>query len=391
MNQFLPPRIGILGAGQLGKMLAIAAAPLHLDLCALGADGRQPAAPYLPHFVAGDYQNYDDVLAFGRSVDVLTIEIEHVNTEALHQLVCEGKTVHPRPGALDIIKDKGVQKQFYEAQGLPTAPFRLWNTAEEVRRALSDGQLTYPFVQKSREAGYDGKGVAVIRSAADLPKLIEAPCLTETLVPFAKELAVIAARRPSGEVRTYPAVEMVFHPTANLVEQLACPASIPEAVEAAAQALAQRTIEALDVCGLLAVEMFLTETGELLINEVAPRPHNSGHQTIDSCPTSQFEQHLRAILDWPLGEIAPYAPSVMVNLLGAPDHTGPAMYEGLADCLRLPGAHLHLYGKAQTRPMRKMGHATVVHTNIETATQLARRIQDTLRIISAAPATNSQS
>lgn len=385
------PRIGILGAGQLGKMLAIAAAPLHLPLSALDGDAAQPAVPYLPEFVAGNFKDYDEVLAFGRTVDVLTIEIEHVNTEALHQLVREGKTVHPRPGALDIIKDKGNQKQFYESQGLPTAPFQLWKGANELRQALNDGLLQYPFVQKSREAGYDGKGVAIIRGDNDLPKLLEASCLTEALVPFAKELAVIAARRPSGEVRTYPAVEMIFHPTANLVEQLACPAAIDPEVEKEAQTLAVRTIEALDICGLLAVEMFLTKTGELLINEVAPRPHNSGHQTIESCPTSQFEQHLRAICDWPLGDTRPHSPSVMVNLLGAPEHTGPARYEGLPECLRVPGAHLHLYGKSQTRPMRKMGHATVVHPDLATATQLAQKIQRTLRIVSATtPKTTAQ-
>ena len=377
------PRVGILGAGQLGKMLAVAAAPYHLPLSAIDKSSDSPAAPYLQRFVAGDFKQYDDVLAFGRTVDVLTIEIEHVNTAALHRLVEEGITVHPRPGALDTIKDKGLQKQFYEANDLPTAPFRLWKDDTEVKAALGEGLLSYPFVQKSREAGYDGKGVAIIRSAADLPKLIAAPCITETLIPFAKELAVIAARRPSGEVRTYPAVEMVFHPTANLVERLACPAAIPPAVEAAARALAIRTIEAYDLCGLLAVEMFLTTDGELLINEVAPRPHNSGHQTIESCPTSQFEQHLRAILDWPLGDTAPHAPSVMVNLLGAKGHRGKTSYAGLEDCLQLPGVHLHLYGKAETRPFRKMGHATVVHTDAVEAAKLAETVKSKLRIIAA--------
>ena len=379
------PRIGILGGGQLGKMLAIAAAPWHLPLSALDSSSEAPAAPYLPHFTVGAFADYDDVLAFGRTVDVLTIEIEHVNTEALHQLVREGKTVHPRPGALDIIKDKGIQKQFYESNDLPTAPFRLWQRDAELRQALDDGLLAYPFVQKSRTAGYDGKGVAIVRSAEDLGRLLSGPCLTEDLVPFAKELAVIAARRPSGEVRTYPAVEMVFHPTANLVEQLTCPARIDPEIEQAAQALARRTIEAYDVCGLLAVEMFLTADGELLINEVAPRPHNSGHQTIDSCPTSQFEQHLRAILDWPLGETTPYAPSVMVNLLGDAEHTGPAHYAGLEACLAIPHTHLHLYGKATTKPFRKMGHATAVHADADEATRLANAVKDTLRIVSARP------
>ena len=377
------PRVGILGAGQLGKMLAVAAAPYHLSLSAMDGDTDSPAASYVADYTVGNFKQYDDVLAFGRTVDVLTIEIEHVNTEALHRLVAEGVTVHPRPGALDTIKDKGLQKQFYEANDLPTAPFRLWESAAEVKTALKEGLLSYPFVQKSREAGYDGKGVAIIRSAADLPKLITAPCITETLIPFAKELAVIAARRPSGEVRTYPAVEMVFHPTANLVERLACPAVIPPAVEAAARALAVRTIEAYDLCGLLAVEMFLTTTGELLINEVAPRPHNSGHQTIESCPTSQFEQHLRAILDWPLGDTTPHAPSVMVNLLGADGHRGRTSYVGLEDCLRLPGVHLHLYGKTETRPFRKMGHATVVHRDADEAANLAETVKRSLRILAA--------
>ena len=377
------PRVGVLGAGQLGKMLAIAAAPLHLPLSALDARRDMPAVPYLSAFTEGNFNDYDDVLAFGRTVDLLTIEIEHVNVDALRQLEREGLPVHPRPGALATIQDKGLQKQFYEANDLPTAPFQLWTNAEEVRRALADGLLHYPFVQKSRTAGYDGKGVALIREAGQLDRLLDGPCLTEPLVPFAKELAVIAARRPSGQVTTYPAVEMIFHPTANLVEQLSCPARIDPAVETAARALAARTVEAFDICGLLAVEMFLTDTGELLINEVAPRPHNSGHQTIESCPTSQFEQHLRAILDWPLGDTTPHAPSVMVNLLGAAEHTGPVRYEGLTDCLALPGAHLHLYGKSVTKPMRKMGHATVVHSDAEAATRLAQQVKNTLRITSS--------
>ena len=290
-------KLGILGAGQLGKMTAIAAANWQLPLWALDKQADYPAAPYIQRLVCGNFNDEKDVLAFGKEVDLLTIEIEHVNTAALHQLQAEGLRIHPAPQILDTIKDKGLQKLFYQQHQLPTAAFTLFDHAEQLREALDTGQLHYPFVQKSRTDGYDGRGVAVIKDASSLHKLLPGACVVEQLVDIDKEVAVIVARNESGEVKAFPVVEMYFHPEANLVDRLLAPARISDQQAQAATALAIRTAAAFDVCGLLAVEMFIDRQGQLLVNEVAPRSHNSGHHTIESCAVSQFEQHLRAVLN----------------------------------------------------------------------------------------------
>lgn len=381
-DNILHTKVGILGGGQLGKMLQQAASNWHLQLHFLDQSKDFPAGPLSPNFTEGNFKNYDDVYAFGKNMDVITIEIEHVNTEALHQLVAEGKTVHPAPGVLDTIKDKGLQKLFYQKHQIPTSAFQLFESAEAIRANVESGALQMPFVQKSRTAGYDGKGVAVIQNITDLETiLLDGPSIVEDLVPIEKELAVIVARNENGEVKTFPAVEMEFNPVANLVELLFCPANISEAIEKEAEDLAQKVMEAFGCCGLLAVELFLTKNGELLVNEVAPRPHNSGHHTIDSANTSQFEQHLRAILNLPLGNTEALDPAVMVNLLGAPGHTGPAYYEGFDKCLAMKGVHLHLYGKETTKPYRKMGHATIVDASLAEAKKRARMVKDQLQII----------
>ncbi len=376
-------KLGILGGGQLGKMLAQAASNWHLPVYALEQDHSFPAGRATPFLQHGDFKNYDDVYRFGREMNVLSIEIEHVNTEALHRLAEEGVKIHPAPDKLDIIKDKGRQKEFYATHGIPTSPFRLYEDENALRRAVAEGGQALPFVQKTRTAGYDGKGVSIIRSEEDLDsRLLSGPCLAEELVEMEKEIAVIVARNEQGETRCFPAVEMAFNPVANLVEFLFCPAAISAEQEAAAEALAVDVIEAFGLCGLLAVELFLDKDGQLLVNEVAPRPHNSGHHTIDSCYTSQFEQHLRAVLNLPLGSTEMKAPSVMVNLLGAPGHTGPAYYKGLEKCLAMPGVHLHLYGKSTTKPYRKMGHATVVNKDLQQAIAYAKEVQQALEIVS---------
>jgi len=376
------PRIGVLGGGQLGKMLALAAGPCHLPIDLMDASGQFPAAPYARRFVEGNFKDRDDVYRFGKSVDILTIEIEHVNTEALHRLKAEGLKIHPDPIALDIIKDKGLQKQFYEQHAIPTSPFTLYENEAALQEALTAGSATYPFVQKSRTAGYDGRGVSVINNPQDLKeKLLPGPCLVEPQVDIDKEIAVIAARNEQGEITTFTAVEMIFNPVANLVEFLSCPADLPPGIAETADGLARRVIEAFGICGLLAVEFFLTKKGEILVNEVAPRPHNSGHHTIESCYTSQYEQHLRGILNWPLGSTRQKCPAVMVNLLGEEGHTGPAYYQGLEDCLALPGVNIHLYGKAVTKPFRKMGHVTILGNTVGEAMQTARQVRTRLRVI----------
>lgn len=375
-------KIGILGGGQLGKMLTQAASPWDLSIHILDQSKDFPAGTIASHFVEGSFKDFDDVYNFGQTVDLLTIEIEHVNTEALLQLEKEGKTIHPNPGALKIIKDKGTQKLFYREKGIPSAPFELYDDENALQAAIDSGKRSLPFVQKSRTAGYDGRGVVVIRSTSDLDKLLPGPCMVEELVAIDKEISVVVARNESGDVATYPTVEMEFNPQANLVEFLFCPANITAAQAKACDELARRTIEAYDICGLLAVELFITKDGQIWVNEVAPRTHNSGHHTIDACQTSQFEQQLRAILNLPLGSTEMYQPAVMVNLLGAPGHTGPAKYEGLDQAMGIEGAHYHIYGKKITKPFRKMGHATVVDKDLEQAKAKARQINKTIKIIS---------
>ncbi|SEP85313.1 5-(carboxyamino)imidazole ribonucleotide synthase [Neolewinella agarilytica] len=377
------PRLGILGGGQLGKMLCQAGADWHLPIHVLDLNHSFPAANYATKFTSGDFRNKQDVLEFGRRMDVVTIEIEHIDTAALHQLVEEGIKVYPQPHIIDLIKDKGLQKQFYAENDIPTSDFRLYNDASEVSSAVAAGQLALPFVQKARTGGYDGQGVAVIRNSEDLEtKLLDVPCLVETMVDIDKELAIIVARSPSGEMRVFPTVEMEFHPTANLVEFLVCPAAVDSDTDARAAALARQVTEQMGIVGLLAVELFLTPEGEILVNEVAPRPHNSGHHTIEACVTSQYEQHLRAVLDLPLGATDLLRPGAMINLLGAEDHSGPAVYEGWEKLLSLPEVYPHLYGKADTRPFRKMGHVTALGDTVEMARQRAAAAKEAVRIIS---------
>ncbi len=374
-------KIGILGGGQLGKMLCLAAANLDLKTYVLDASPDFPAGQVCTGFVAGDFKNYDDVLAFGREMDILTIEIEHVNTDALRELERLGKVVHPAPDILDLIKDKGLQKEFYVKNDIPTARYELFDNEKALRKAVESGAWQLPLVQKTRSAGYDGRGVAILRTMADLDvKLLTGPCLAEELAPIRTELAVVAAQNAAGEVSVFPPVEMDFHPEANLVEFLLCPARISPLEAAEAEALAERVIRTFDVCGLLAVEMFLTTDGELLVNEVAPRPHNSGHHTIDSAATSQFQQHLRAICNLPLGATTQKSPAVMINLLGEPDYRGPVRYEGVEACLSVEGVYIHLYGKAMTSPFRKMGHVTVTAETPEKAIKKATFVRNTLKV-----------
>ncbi len=375
-------KVGILGGGQLGKMLALAAHNWDVTTWALDTDKSFPAGPVCSHFTEGNFKNYDDVYAFGKQVDVLTIEIEHVNTDALLKLEAEGLKIHPSPAKLSIIKDKGLQKEFYKKNNLPTSDFKLYESGEAIRAAIDGGALHFPFVQKSRTAGYDGKGVAVIKSAADLHLLMPDASVVENLVDLEKEIAVIVARNEKGEISAFPPVEMEFNPVANLVEFLVCPAGLDEKTAKDAEALAKATIEAYGICGLLAVELFLTKDNQLLINEVAPRPHNSGHHTIDSCYTSQFEQHLRAILNLPLGSTKMKTASVMVNLLGEACYSGPVEYAGFDESVKMEGVKVHLYGKTVTKPYRKMGHVTILDPDLENAKTKARKVKETLKVIS---------
>ncbi len=353
-------------------MLIQDAVNLDVHISILDPSANCPCAEIANSFTLGDFNDYQTVYDFGKTVDVLSIEIENVNVDALLALQREGKTIYPRPENLKIIKDKGLQKQFYVDNSIATSDFKLITSKDEI--------TSFPIVQKLRTGGYDGRGVQVLNSENDLDKAFSEPSVLEELVDIKKEISVIIARNPSGEVKTFPIVELEYNHEANLVEFLFAPAIISDEVEKKAFDLAQKVIEAFDFIGLLAVEIFLTNSGEVLVNEVAPRTHNSGHHTIESCHTSQFEQHMRAILDMPLGDTSLLSPAVMLNLLGEPDFKGPVVYEGADKVLGMKGTHIHLYGKAETKPFRKMGHVTVVNSELEIAKQMAQQIKKDLKV-----------
>ncbi|MFZ1751198.1 MAG: 5-(carboxyamino)imidazole ribonucleotide synthase [Saprospiraceae bacterium] len=379
MNK-LSQKIGILGGGQLGKMLYQAGSTLGLDMTILEKDDSFPAAQVCPFMVYGDITNYEDVMSFGKECDIITIEIENVNVEALETLEQMGKKVFPQPDILRLIKDKGKQKMFYESAGFPTSDFALHKCKSDVVDEVKLGHLSLPFVQKSRTEGYDGRGVQIINTEYDLNDLFDGETLTEDKVEIDKEISVIVARTPSGKMATFPVVEMQFHPTANLVEFLFSPSELPSRQESEAVELAKNIAERLKIVGLLAVELFLSKDGQMMVNEVAPRPHNSGHHTIEACITSQYQMHLRAILDLPLSSTELLHPAVMVNVLGAAGHTGPAEYNHIEECMALDGVYIHLYGKKDTKPYRKMGHVTVVDKNLDNAKNKASFVQKTLTV-----------
>ena len=377
MNQ----SIGILGGGQLGLMLLQASIDWNLPIHVLDPDAAAPCRSLCRRFVQGSLTDYDTVYRFGQDVDILTIEIEKVNVDALETLEREGKRVFPQPAVIRIIQDKRRQKQFFRDHNLPTADFVLTENRAGVAEVVRQNPSFLPAFHKLGRDGYDGRGVQRISSEADLPKAFDAPGLLEKAVDFEKELAVIVARNEQGQLQTFPTVEMVFHPDLNLVDYLFAPAQIPAEVDRQAQAIARQTAEAFGIVGVLAVELFLTKTGEILINEVAPRPHNSGHHTIRANVTSQFEQHWRAILNLPLGNTTAYQSAAMINLLGKEGHTGPAHYEGLNDLLAMPGVFPFLYGKAITKPFRKMGHITLMDADLETLRQRVAEVQGAIQVI----------
>ncbi|TAH07031.1 MAG: 5-(carboxyamino)imidazole ribonucleotide synthase [Runella slithyformis] len=378
MSVFEPGfRVGVLGGGQLGLMLLQAAIDWNLHVKILDvADA--PCAAIAPEFVVGSLQNYADVYQFGQDLDVITIEIEKVNVEALEALEREGKKVFPQPHVLRIIQDKRIQKQFYRDHHLPTADFILTDNRVDAQRHAD----FLPAFHKLGRDGYDGKGVQRITAKIDFDKAFDAPSLLEKAIDFEKEIAVIVARNERGEVATFPSVEMVFHPEANLVEYLFSPAEITQDIDNQAKNLAIRTAEALGIVGTLAVEMFLTKDGQLLINEVAPRPHNSGHHTIRANATSQFEQHWRAILNLPLGDTTTHTPAAMLNLLGEEGHTGPARYQGMEKLLGVSGVFPFLYGKKNTKPFRKMGHITLIDSTLQGLKIKADWVKKQIQVVS---------
>ena len=373
--------LGILGGGQLGKMLLTETRKFDITTKVLDPSADAPCRIACNTFVQGSLTDFDTVYRFGKEVEVLTIEIENVNVDALKKLQSEGVKVYPTPQTIELIQNKATQKQFYATHNIPTAPFHRFESLTNLQQAVANEQITLPFVWKSARFGYDGNGVKIVRQLPDLSLLPEGECIAENLVPFAKELAVIVARNVSGEATTYPVVEMEFHPEANQVEYVLCPARISEEIAQKARAIAVQVAQAFQVVGLLAVELFLTAEGEVLVNEVAPRPHNSGHYSIEAAYTNQFEQHLRAILDLPLGNTDSKVAGVMVNLVGAEGYQGDVIYENIEQILAMEGVTPHIYGKRQTRPFRKMGHVTIVNKDIEKARVIAEKVKQTIKVI----------
>jgi 5-(carboxyamino)imidazole ribonucleotide synthase len=368
-------KLGVLGGGQLGRMLIQSGIDFNIPFSILDPDVHAPCAS-LAEFHVGKLTDFETVMRFGSACDIITIEIENVNTAALKELERQGKKVYPQPEVIELIQDKRVQKEFYKKNNIPTAEFIL----TEDSAAVIANKHFLPAVNKLGREGYDGRGVQILRTEKDLPKAFDAPGLLEKLIDFDKEIAVIVARNASGEIKTFPVVEMVFHPVHNLVEYLFAPASISKEIADKADSIARDIISKLNMTGLLAVEMFVTKSGEVLVNEIAPRPHNSGHQTIEGNVTSQYEQHLRAILDLPLGDTQVVTPSAMVNLLGEDGFTGAALYEGFDEVAKISGVHVHLYGKRITKPFRKMGHVTILDHDLENLKKKANFVKETLKV-----------
>lgn len=375
-------KLGILGGGQLGKMLLYNTRKFDIQTVVLDASKEAPCKIACDEFHLGNLMDYDAVYNFGKLVDVLTIEIENVNVDALETLENEGIKVFPASKTLRTIQNKAKQKLFYRDNNIPTSSFNRFAYLSEIEDAIANGGIELPFVWKAAQFGYDGNGVKVVRKLSDLKGLPAGECIAEDLIPFKNELAVIVARSPSGETKTYPVVEMEFHPEANQVEYVICPARIPEDIAKKAETVALKTSEAFNHVGLLAVEMFQTQDDDILVNEVAPRPHNSGHQTIEASYTSQFEQHIRAILDLPLGRTSSKVGGVMVNLVGAEGHTGNVVYKNIENIMNMDGVTPHIYGKKQTRPFRKMGHVTIVNEDLNEARRIAESVKKSIKVIS---------
>tara|TARA_B110000971_G_C20033486_1_gene512815 strand:+ start:684 stop:1841 length:1158 start_codon:yes stop_codon:yes gene_type:complete len=375
-------KLGILGGGQLGRMLLAETQKFDIHTAILENNKKAPCAEICNRFVVGDLLDFNAVYNFGKTVDLLTIEIENVNLDALDALEKEGLIIFPKPKDLRIIQNKAHQKNFYIDHQIPTAAFSHYAYLEELKHSFENSIIEFPFVWKAARFGYDGNGVKIVRNLEDLESLPNVECITEQLIPFKNELAVIVARNAAGETKTYPVVEMEFHPEANQVEYVICPARITTKVAENAREIALKVVSDLDFVGLLAVEMFQTVDDKILVNEVAPRPHNSGHYSIEASYTNQFEQHLRSILNLPLGNTESKVAGIMVNLVGEEGFSGDVIYKNIEDILKIDGVTPHIYGKKETSPFRKMGHVTIVNSDINKARTIAQKVKETIRVIS---------
>ena len=375
-------KLGILGGGQLGKMLLYDAKRYDLHTKVMDSNFEVPCARLADEFILGDITNYDDVINFGNKVDIITVEIEKINTDALLFLEKKGKKIFPSAVTLKIIQNKNQQKEFYQKNNLPTSRFKNYSNIDELKSNFEKDNFKFPFVWKSSRFGYDGKGVKIIKKFDDLNFSYDEECLIEEKISIKKELSVIVARNIDGEMKCFPVVEMEFNDKSNLVEYVMCPANISSDIESRAIEIAMKASEKFNMVGLLAVELFLDVNDKIIINEVAPRPHNSGHHTIECCMTSQFDQHIRSILNLPLGETQVLIPGIMVNLVGENKVEGNVVYQNINDIFEIPGVFIHIYGKKKSRLDRKMGHITIVNKDISKAIEIGKKIKKKIKVIS---------
>lgn len=372
--------LGILGGGQLGKMVLDVSNRWGLKVYVLDSNIECPSSKLCSKFFVGDLMDFDTVVQFGQNVDLITIEIENVNVEALKFLESKGKKVFPQPRVIEIIQDKSKQKEFYIDNEIPTSSFRSCNGIEELKSLISKGEISYPFIWKASKMGYDGYGVNKISDNKSLEKLSDCHCIVEELISIKKELSVMVGLRESGEILNYPVVEMEFNKDSNQVEYILSPAQISQELKIKAEKLACNIAEKFKICGIIAVEMFLTNQDEILVNEVAPRPHNSAHYSIEGCINSQFDQHISSILNLPLGCSKSSVYTIMANLVGDEGYNGDVIYEGIDEAMKFDNVKIHIYGKKETKPNRKMGHITVIDTELESGLKRAKNIKELIKI-----------
>lgn len=377
----MKPTIGILGGGQLGKMLYLAGANRGHEIHIMDAPAVSPASLVCPDYIQGDFMSADDIVSFGSYKEVVTIEIEKINVDGLKTLEQKGVKVFPQPHIIEMIQDKGLQKDFYQKNEWPSSRYKAYDSIDDLKKDINAGEWSYPFIQKIRKGGYDGRGVILVKSEAQLDEAFQTDFIVEEMIDIEKELAVVTCQDQEGKVICYDPVEMVFDPEDNILLYQLGPADVSDDIATEAMSIAAKISKELGIVGLLAVELFLTKDGQVLINEIAPRPHNSGHHSIEACISSQYDNHLRAISGLAIGGTTTRSASIMYNMLGEPGHTGPVHYKGLSEVLAIDGVYVHIYGKEVTKPARKMGHITIIDDSLAALKKKYETVSQTIKVI----------
>lgn len=381
MNYFSSDfKLGILGGGQLGKMLLQVTSRLSIKTNILDPSKDSPCKNLCNEFEIGNLMDFDSVYQFGKKCDLVTFEIEHVNIEALEKLESEGTKVYPSSKTLKIIQNKNLQKQFFIDNNIPTSDFWYFKSPKDFKNSFHKNQISFPCVWKKTKFGYDGYGVEIIKSIKQIDNLPNEEFIIEEFIPFEKELATTIVRNNSGDIQIFPLVQMDFNKESNQVEYVVCPAQVNREIKDLANALAMKVSKSFKHVGLLAIEMFLTKDNKILINEVAPRPHNSAHYSIEACENSQFQQHINSILDLKLGSCESNNNAIMVNLVGEKGYSGPVIYQGIEKAMEQSNVSVHIYGKSNTKPNRKMGHVTVTDENLKNGLKKAKSIKNLIKV-----------